>query len=94
MTDRGIPFVSKARLLIQFKSRTLVTPYEADFVCYDQIILELKAVREAAPQHEAQVLHYLRATNLQLGILVNFGSYPDLYYKRFARTRLRPTATS
>ncbi|HYO24154.1 MAG TPA: GxxExxY protein [Lacipirellulaceae bacterium] len=86
-SDRGIPFVSKPRLSITFKSRVMATPYEADFICYGEIVLEIKATHASIARHEAQLIHYLRATDLRLGILVNFGQYPDLYYKRFARTK-------
>ncbi len=86
LTDRGIPHVSKPRLAVKFKDRLLTTPYEADFLCFDQITLELKAVREIAPKHEAQLIHYLRTLDVSLGILLNFGHYPDLQYKRFVRT--------
>ena len=54
-----------------------------DFVCFDQIIVELKAVRELAPEHRAQVLNYLKATGLRVGLLVNFGSTPKALIERF-----------
>ena len=56
--------------------------YQADFVCFDQIIVELKAVRELAPEHRAQVLNYLKATGPRLGLLVNFGSAPRARIER------------
>jgi GxxExxY protein len=92
--DRGVPFTSKPRLLIRFKSHTLTTPYEADFLCFEQIVLEIKSARDVDPKHEAQIIHYLRATDLQLGILVNFGHHPDLQYKRFARTKTAKSHSS
>ena len=48
--------------------------YMADFVCFDKIILELKALKELLPEHESQVLNYLKATGYRLGLLVNFGA--------------------
>jgi GxxExxY protein len=57
--ERGIPFVSKPRLLIRFKTHTLTTPYEADFLCFEQIVLEIKSARETEPKHESQLIHYL-----------------------------------
>ena len=63
--------------------------YVPDFVCYDKIIVELKAVTELTDEHRAQVFNYLRATGMQLGLLVNFGHYPDLEYERIALSRPR-----
>jgi GxxExxY protein len=87
VADRGIVFLSKPQLVIRFKQRVLTTPYEADFLCYEQIVLEIKATRETAQKHEAQLIHYLKATGLSLGMLINFGHHPDLQYKRFVRTQ-------
>ena len=63
--------------------------YEPDFVCYEKIILELKDVTELTDEHRAQVLNYLKATGLQLGLLVNFGHYPGLQIERIVNTRGR-----
>ena len=56
----------------------------ADFVCFDCILLELKAVRAIAPEHRAQVINYLRATGLKLGLLINFNATPKVEIERFA----------
>ena len=58
--------------------------YRADIVCYDKIILELKAVSALLPEHSAQLFNYLRATRMKLGFLVNFGHYPGVEVKRIA----------
>ena len=58
--------------------------YEADIVCHGKIILELKAVKNLLPEHEAQLCNYLRATNKKLGLLVNFSHYPGVEIKRIA----------
>ena len=79
---RSIPFVASQSLGLTYKDRLLRQTYQADFVCYDKIIIELKAVRELAPEHRAQVLNYLRATGLRLGLLVNFGSAPKARIER------------
>lgn len=50
--------------------------YKPDFICYGKIIMELKAVKEIAPEHKAQVINYLKTTGMKVGLLVNFGSYP------------------
>ena len=76
LEDRAIPFASHPRLQIQYKERTLQKVYIPDIVCFDKIIVELKAVRALLPEHEAQLINYLKATSLELGLLVNFGTYP------------------
>ena len=58
--------------------------YRADIVCFDKIILELKAVKELLPEHMAQLQNYLRATRMQLGFLVNFGNPSGVEIKRIA----------
>ena len=71
---RGIPFTAQRPLRLEHRGRELRTRYAPDFICFEQIIVELKAVREIAPEHRAQLVNYLRATGLKLGLLVNFGS--------------------
>lgn len=93
-TERGIPHVSKPRLLLKYKGRTLKTPYEADFLCYGKIALEIKSARDLDPRHKAQLIHYLMATDFQLGILANFGHYPDLQHERVVRTKTTKPPTS
>jgi GxxExxY protein len=79
---QGIPFVASPLLALTYKSQALKQSYRPDFVCFDRIIVELKVVRELAPEHRAQVLNYLRATNLRLGLLVNFGCAPKARVER------------
>jgi len=55
--------------------------YIADFICHNQIIVELKAVSQLTTEHESQILNYLKATGYQLGLLINFG-VPSLTFKR------------
>src|SRR5678815_5061078 len=71
---RSIPFQAMPRLSLTYKGATLAQTYPPDFICFDRIIVELKAARDLAPEHRAQLLNYLRVTGLQLGLLVNFGS--------------------
>lgn len=71
--ERGIPYEREKEIRIMYKGKSLGNPYRADFVCYGKIIVELKAVSEATGVHRAQVLNYLKATNMKLGILANFG---------------------
>ena len=65
----------------------LHTYYEADYVCYDKIAIEIKAARCLVDANRAQLLYALNATKYQLGILVNFGHYPKLEYQRIALTQ-------
>jgi hypothetical protein len=67
---------------LQYRGRTLVQTFHPDFVCYEEIILEIKAVSQLCDEHRAQVLNYLSATSCKLGLLVNFGHYPRLEYER------------
>jgi len=84
-TERNIPFVAQQPLALSYKDKSLKQTYVADFVCFESIIVEIKAVRELAPEHHAQVLNYLNATGLKLGLLVNFGSAPKARIERFVR---------
>ena len=82
--DRVIPFASQPELAIMFKARKLKQKYIPDFVCFDRIVVELKAVSKVTPEHKAQVLNYLKATKMKLGLLVNFGEYPKANVIRLA----------
>lgn len=88
---RQIPFEAQKPLRITYEGEPLRQAYVADFVCYGSIVLELKAQRAIAPEHRAQVINYLRATGMQLGLLVNFGASPRIEIERFA---LSPSAIS
>ena len=81
-----IPAIAKPMLTLSYRGRALLQAYQADFVCYGKIIVELKAVSALVDEHRAQQLNYLHATGFQLGLLVNFGHYPRLEYERIART--------
>ncbi|MBT3209226.1 MAG: GxxExxY protein [Bacteroidetes bacterium] len=78
---KQIPFVREKRLLINYKGIQLKKEYIADFICYNQIIVEIKALTTLKPEHQSQVLNYLKATGNKLGLLINFGSQ-SLQYKR------------
>jgi GxxExxY protein len=81
----GIPFFAQRELVLQYKGEPLVQTYRPDFICFDLIIIELKAVKELGNEHRAQVHNYLKATGLQLGLLVNFGHYPKAEIERIVR---------
>jgi len=78
---QGIQFEKEKDIRIVYKGKTLDKWYKADFLCFDKIIVELKAISELSNDHIAQLLNYLKATKLRVGLLVNFGS-PSLVYKR------------
>lgn len=84
LRNRGIPFLSQPELKLTYKGIVLDHIYTPDLICYDAIIVELKALKELAPQHEAQALNYLKTTGMELALLVNFGSYPKATIKRLA----------
>ena len=83
---QAVPFWAQSRLRLEYRNRVLKQTYEPDFICYEKIIIEIKAVSTLADEHRAQLLNYLHATKLKLGILVNFGHYPKLEYERIALT--------
>jgi GxxExxY protein len=86
---QGILYVPKKPLTLEYKSCPLRSTYEPDFICYEKIVLELKAVTELTDEHRAQVQNYLKATGLKLGLLVNFGHYPKAQVERIVAERGR-----
>jgi GxxExxY protein len=84
---QGIPVVAQQPLDLQYKGRKLKKKYEPDFVCFDCVIIEIKAVSKLVDEHRAQLINYLNATGLQVGLLINFGHYPKLEYERVVNTR-------
>ncbi|MCL2520470.1 MAG: GxxExxY protein [Spirochaetaceae bacterium] len=82
---RHIPFQAQYPLTLLYKGEKLVQKYIPDFICYNnKIIIEIKAVKELLPEHQAQLLNYLKVTNLKLGLLINFGAYPKAEIMRMA----------
>ena len=79
----NIPHIAQPELQLMYKDERLAQSYKPDLICYDQIIVELKAVKEIVPEHQAQLINYLKATQMKLGLLVNFGSYPRAQIERF-----------
>jgi GxxExxY protein len=76
-----IPYTREKPLHIFYKNELLQRTYIADFVCFDKIIIELKALSSLTNEHHAQVINYLKATNFAIGLLINFGKQ-SLEYKR------------
>ena len=79
---QSIPFAPGQPLPLAYKGQSLKQRYTADFICYEKIIIELKALSMLADEHRAQMLNYLNATRYRLGLLVNFGHHPKLEYER------------
>jgi GxxExxY protein len=83
LATRSVPFSAQLPLQIQYKGKPLEKEYIADLLCYDQIIVELKALDKLTGKEQAQVLNYLKATACRVGLLINFGSAGKLEWKRF-----------
>lgn len=79
---RAIPFVREAELPVRYKQRQLSTAYRVDFICFNELLVELKALNRLGSLEEAQPLNYLKATGSTVGLLINFGS-ASLQFKRF-----------
>ena len=84
----GIPYEKEVKLEISYKGHKLDKIYYADFVCYGSIIIELKAVSVLSKPHKAQVLNYLNAANMEIGLLVNFGQ-TSLKWERITKFNIR-----
>ena len=86
--EQHIPLEERPRLRLEYKGRPLKQVYEPDFLCFGEIILEIKAVKQLTDEHRAQVINYLKSTGKQLGLLVNFGHYPRIEHERFVNQNL------
>jgi GxxExxY protein len=87
---KQIPFVAQQELVLQYKGEPLEQKYKPDFICFDRIIVELKAVKELTAEHRAQIHNYLKATGLEVGLLVNFGHSPKVEIERIVNKKLKP----
>ena len=83
---REIPFVRQSPVRVTYKGQTLAKQYIPDFICFDQVIVEIKALTQLTSIEDAQLLNYLKATGKPVGLLLNFGN-PKLEWKRMAMTR-------
>jgi len=86
--EQDIPFVEQPKLCLSYKGKELKQAYQPDFVCFGEIVVELKAVKTLADEHRAQTINYLKATGKQLGLLVNFGHHPKIQSERFVNQSL------
>ena len=82
---QGIPFKSQPSVEILYKGKSLMKTYQPDFVCFDEVIVEIKAISGLTGVEESQLINYLKATGLEVGLLINFGA-KSLEYKRLIYT--------
>ncbi len=80
--EQNIPYKSQEELRLFYKKNELKQRYRPDFICYNSIIVEIKAVSKILNEHKAQVFNYLKATKNKLGLIVNFGEHNKLKYDR------------
>lgn len=92
-TNRKIPFLREVRLPIRYKGQLLVTSYCPDFICFESIVVELKALTRMSGTEEAQVINYLKATGYEIGLLLNFGTR-SLEHRRFVFSKSVKSAKS
>ena len=85
----NVPFVAQQPIDLVFKGQELRRTFSPDLLCFGKVIVELKAVRRLVAEHRAQVINYLKASRLEVGLLVNFGSYPQLDYERIVNQKDR-----
>jgi GxxExxY protein len=81
LEHRGIPFVREARLPVRYRNRVLPVFYQVDFICYGELLVELKALHAIGPVEEAQLINYLRAAHRSRGLVLNFGT-PSFQHRR------------
>ncbi len=94
--ERNIPFKAEVALPVPYKGKLLTCGYRADFVCFEDLLVETKAIAELTRVDDAQLINELKATGFQRGLLLNFGA-PSLQFKRLVRTpseNLRKSAKS
>lgn len=86
---QSISFVTQPKIQLEYKGKILQNFFVPDFICYNKIIVEIKALSDLVEANKSQTLNYLNATDFDLALLVNFGHYPKLEHKRIANTRNR-----
>jgi len=85
LAKRAIPFTPQQEIPIKYKDQLLKKTYMADFIAFEMIIVEIKALDHLSRREEAQMLNYLKASKLEMGLLINFGT-KKLEWKRMVRT--------
>ena len=87
LIERGVPFEAQKELQIRYKGRLLKKTYQVDMIVFGKVIVELKALDQLTSREESQVLNYLKATGLEVGLLINFGAEGKLEWKRLVKSR-------
>ena len=88
LNKQEISFESQKILKLNYRGEELTKTYQADFVCFDKVIVEIKAVSRLTGEHRAQILNYIHATGKDVGLLVNFGHFPKIEHERFLSRQL------
>ena len=91
---QNIDFVAQPKIQLEYKGRILEQSFKPDFICFDKIIVEIKALADLIEVNKSQALNYLNATNFELALLVNFGHHPKLEHKRITNTQNKFSNTS
>jgi GxxExxY protein len=94
MAHRAIPLKEQAEIKITYRDQPLKKTYVADYLCYDKVIVEIKAINSLTSREEAQTINYLKATGYKVGVLINFGAHPSLEWKRIVFTKNTPSRLS
>lgn len=86
----GVPFLSKPPIALSYRGLPLRHSFEPDFVCFEKIVVEIKAAEGLTQAYRAQTINYVHAGDFDLGLLVNFSSYPKVEYERFLHIKHKP----
>ena len=84
---RGIAFDAQRELVIQYRGQPLSKTYVCDLLCFDKVLVELKAMDRLTGREEAQVINYLKAAGLPVGLLINFGAHGKLEWRRLIKSQ-------
>ncbi len=76
-------FTAQKELILEYRGKRLKQTYKPDFICFEKIVVEIKAVSNLIDEHRAQLLNYLHATGYKVGLLINFGHHPKIEHERF-----------
>ena len=90
----GIPFEQQKLLGLSYKGRTIEKSFVVDFVCFNEVLVEIKAVSRLTGEYRAQTLNYLHAGDFDIGLLINFGHFPKIEYQRLLNRKLQKLLTT
>ena len=83
LAGQGTAFLAQKEIGLSYKGRPLKQTYREDFICFGRVIVEIKAVSALTDEHRAQLMNYLRATSIKVGLLINFSHYPGVEHEWF-----------